>query len=194
MAKPVELACERCGKLFTVPAWMVTKGRRFCEDKCRAQDPMKTMLSRVRKEENGCWTYTGLIGTGGYGQIGVRGVKHNTHRLMWILHNKQEPPDGQVVRHTCIGNPACINPDHLIIGTPLQNVHDCIDQGRFVITKGTERSTAKLTEDIVREIRALRKPNDGSRPVSYYKLAKRFGVSYSAVYFAAKGIQWKHVE
>lgn len=194
MAKPVELACERCGKLFTVPAWMVTKGRRFCESKCRKMDPMARMLAKVRKEDNGCWTYTGGLDEGGYGQIGVDGVTQNTHRLMWILHNNQQPPDGHVVRHTCIGNRACINPDHLITGTPLQNVHDCIDQGRFVITKGTERNTAKLTEDIVREIRKLRNPKDGSKPISYYKLAARFGVSYTAVYYANKGIQWKHVE
>lgn len=192
---PTEFTCERCGETFIKPFWFIKKGRRFCSAACKTKDPMKTMMQNHRKEENGCWTWTGFLDEGGYGQIKTGGKSQNTHRLMWILHNKQEPPEGQVVRHTCVGNRACINPDHLILGTPYQNVHDCIDQGRFpVAPKGEANHSSKLTEAQVREMIALRNPQDGSKPLSYHKMAKRFGVSYTACYLAVKGINWKHLQ
>lgn len=195
MAKPVELACERCGKLFTVPAWMVTKGRRFCSESCRKENPLTALLGKVEIQENGCWNYTGFVGHGGYGQIMVDGKKGSTHKIMWEVWNEEKVPEGLVVRHTCIGNPRCINPDHLTIGTQKQNIHDCIDQGRFPEPRtGETNGQHKLTEADVREIRRLRNPEDGLRPTSYQSLANQFGVSYTAVYFAANRIQWKHVE
>lgn len=192
--KTAELICERCGNKFTVPFWMVKKGRRFCSHACRKQDPLKTLLSRVDKQENGCWNYTRCVHPLGYGQIKVGKTMHNAHRLMWILWNRKRVPDGMVVRHTCIGNRRCINPDHLIIGTQKDNVHDCIQQGRFKpFGKGVERSNAKLTDDIVRQIRVERNPTDGSKPTSFRVLSERFEVSYAAVWFAANKMQWKHV-
>lgn len=194
--QPVELICVRCGAPFTVPFWMVTKGRKFCSAACIKQDPMETMLERVRKEENGCWTYTGFLDHGGYGQIKCGKKIHNVHRLMWVLHNKKEVPEGEVVRHTCKQNRACINPDHLITGTPKQNVHDSINQGTFVITRGEDRSTAKLTEKAVRKIRELRGPTQTTEECgySYADLGKMFGVSGGLIWAVTKHKQWKHVK
>lgn len=176
--KTAELTCVRCGNKFTVPFWMVKKGRQFCSQKCRPQDPLKTLLSRVEKTESGCWNYTGTIGWGGYGQIKVLGTHWSAHKLMWVLHNKMAVPEGMVVRHTCIGNRCCINPDHLILGTQKDNVQDMIKQGRFRIAIGVERKYAALTEDQVRQIRALRQQNlkRGESEWTYKRLAAMFGV------------------
>jgi len=175
------------------------KDRRFCSTKCgndsrSTQDPLKHLLSQVKKEDNGCWTYTGFKDHGGYGQIKVKGISHNVHKLMWVLWNKKDVPEGQVVRHTCIKNRACINPDHLIIGTPLQNVHDEIEQGTFNTGRGEERTTAKLSDDKVREIRKLRPIDDPSPQYTYKELGNMFGVSAAAVWFVVKHKQWVHVD
>jgi len=193
--KVVELTCERCQNKFTVPFWMLKKGRRFCSRKCRKQDPMETLMSRVEKDPNGCWNWTGCVGWGGYAQIKVGKTNHLAHRPMWILWNKKPVPHGMVIRHTCIGNRRCINPDHLIPGTQKENIQDCIRQGRFPATlKGEESVNAKLTEENVRYIRAVRNPIDGSKPVTYRKLCEMFGVSYTAVWYAAHKRQWASVE
>jgi hypothetical protein len=172
--KTAELVCERCGEKFTVPFWMIKKGRRFCKAECRRQDPLKTLLSRADKQENGCWNYTGTIGWGGYGQIKVGNTNWNAHKLMWMLSNKRQVPKGLVVRHTCIGNRKCINPDHLIIGTQKENVHDMIRQGRFRVAVGIERSYSRFTADDVRRIRSLKQP--GTTSPSYKSIAKLFNV------------------
>lgn len=194
--QPVELICVRCGNPFTVPFWMIKKGRKFCSAECRKQDPMKTLLERIRKEDNGCWTYTGYVGPNGYGQIKAGGKRDLAHIMMWEFWNGREVPEGLVVRHTCIKNPACINPDHLIIGTPKQNVHDSIEQGTFVITRGEQRPDAKLTEKTVREIRSLRGPDEKYPDFnySYKQIAKMFNVSEGLVWAVVKHKQWRHVK
>lgn len=196
MAAPVELFCARCGKPFTVPFWMIKKGRKLCSAECKKQDPLKTLLERVRIEENGCWTYMGYVGTNGYGQIKAGGKRDLAHIMMWEVWNGQEVPAGLVVRHTCIKNPACINPDHLIIGTPKQNVHDSIDQGTFVITRGEERPTAKLTEEDVKKIRALRGPSQSTLECGYRfdDIGKMFNVSAALIWLVVKRKQWAHVK
>jgi hypothetical protein len=191
--KLAELVCLTCGRKFSVPFWMLKKGRKFCSSKCKNAPPMVRLLAKVSKAENGCWNYTGTIGWGGYGQIKANGTNYGAHKLMWILWNKRQVPSGLVVRHTCIGNTKCINPDHLILGTQKDNIQDCIAQGRFKIVRGERRGNAKLTDDVVRKIREMRSPNDGSKPVTFKELSRQFNASYSAVWFAANKKQWAHV-
>jgi predicted XRE-type DNA-binding protein len=50
------------------------------------------------------------------------------HRLVYELYNN-ESVKGLVVRHTC-DNPKCINPLHLLKGTPLDNIKDRDERGR----------------------------------------------------------------
>lgn len=103
---------------------------------------------------------------------------------MWMLANKQAVPDGMVVRHKCIGNRACINPDHLEIGTPRDNVQDAIRQGRFRIAVGTERPFSSLTAEQVRAIRSLRPSGLGRHETewSYAKLGRHFGISIGIIW------------
>lgn len=77
---------------------------------------------------SGCWN------TRGKNYRGVKlgcGVSLLAHRLsLWAFCGKRIPayPEA-VVMHTC-DNPRCINPNHLKLGTQIDNVRDCVSKGR----------------------------------------------------------------
>lgn len=89
------------------------------------------VLDKVVEDDAGCWIYTGGIHRNGYGQVGIDGrTKELAHRAIWKRHNKVDSiPRGMYVMHKC-DRPACVNPDHLELGTPSQNNQDGWNRGR----------------------------------------------------------------
>lgn len=87
-----------------------------------------------------------------------------------------EDLDGWVIRHKC-DNPRCINPEHLEIGTHLDNERDKVERGR--ILKGHKHGCAKLTPEQVREIKATVIKHHPEFSIS--ATARRFGVSDFAI-------------
>jgi len=85
--------------------------------------------ARVRKTD-ACWLWTGTTTLAGYGQLRVNGKKIYTHRFVLALFGR-EVPSGLVVMHSC-DVPACVNPDHLSVGTDGDNVRDAVRKGRHV--------------------------------------------------------------
>lgn len=94
-----------------------------------------------------CWPFIGgRKKVGGYGTffaerrpIGRYGTPQavNAHKFAYVVTNGLVP-DGLVVRHKC-DNPPCCNPDHLLIGTPSDNIRDAIERGRIKPLVGEER-------------------------------------------------------
>jgi len=86
---------------------------------------------KVRKGDE-CWEWIGARGARGYGKMtaGPRGSGHvRAHRVSWELAFGPVP-DGLWVLHTC-DNPPCVRPDHLWLGTRLDNMRDCARKGRI---------------------------------------------------------------
>ncbi len=90
----------------------------------------------VVDEEAGCWVWNRGRSGGGYGRY--RGKP--AHRAVWILFHGPIP-DGLFICHHC-DNPPCVKPEHLFLGTPGDNMQDCIDKGRMPHVPGTPKFCA----------------------------------------------------
>lgn len=145
--------------------------------------------------KNGCWEWKGYRTKKGYGTIGSgKGKQLRAHRLSWEIHNGLEAPDNMLVCHTC-DNPSCVNPNHLFLGTPQQNVDDMIVKGRLNPSKKKRDPKnapyKKISEEEVRQIRSLYDKKNG---VTFVFLAKKYGLKRTQISRIVKREHWKWVE
>lgn len=134
--------------------------------------------------ESGCWIWMANSDRAGYGKVKVNRKHLRAHRWSWMLYNGQIP-DGMQVLHKC-DVPACVNPNHLFIGTPQDNVDDKIKKGRDF--KLPIQRNPKLSESDVREIRQLR------GVVRQIDLAKRFGIHRANISRIQTRRDWAHLD
>jgi hypothetical protein len=94
----------------------------------KPNNTIESLLSKVTKQENGCWVWTGRVNHKGYGKISWNGKESRVHRVVYE-HFRGSVPEGLQVCHHC-DNPPCCNPEHLFAGTALDNEWDKIAKGR----------------------------------------------------------------
>jgi HNH endonuclease len=131
-----------------------------------------------------CIEWIGGRDARGYGQFYYK----KAHRFAWEI-TYGPIPEGMHVLHRC-DNTWCVNPDHLFLGTHADNHADKVRKGRQA--RGETHGCAKLTEDQVREIRAM--ASDGlSKRGTAQRIAEMFGITRIHVYYICSRRSWRHV-
>ncbi len=77
---------------------------------------------------SGCWLWDGPVDGRGY----AKHVRGNTHRLahrVAYAETHGEIPAGMLLCHRCDVR-LCVNPDHMFIGTQIDNMQDMSKKGR----------------------------------------------------------------
>ena len=142
--------------------------------------------SRVEKNPDGCWLWTGGKDISGYGRFSSDGQWLKAHRVMYSL-TFGLIPTGKLVCHHC-DNPSCVRPDHLFVGTDKDNAQDKSRKGRGNSPLGSKHGRAKLTEDIVVSIRNVYATGN----VRLEDIANVIGVHLMTVDRIVFGRRWKH--
>lgn len=142
--------------------------------------------SQINKIVGGCWLWTGELSPSGYGILRMGGSSLPTHRISFEIY-KDQIPQGLCVCHACDVR-ACVNPDHLWLGTQTENIEDATKKGRM--NRGEDNARSKLTEDKVKDIIALYKTGDYSQA----ELGAQFGVNHSIISDIITGKKWKYIE
>lgn len=134
--------------------------------------------------DDDCWDWLGGFFSAGYGYFRWEGKSRLAHRYAYIA--KHGPiPEGLLVRHSCDRHP-CVNPNHLLLGTPADNMQDCVDRGRR--PQGEKHAASKVSEDDIREIRRL-----ATSGVSYAELGRRYSMTGRNISSIVTRKTWKHV-
>lgn len=176
----MRVICDSCSAGFSKHNAEIKRTKHnFCNRQCRADFfsamQKKKSLSNYFENESGCWVWAGNKNKDGYGFFKCEGVLYLAHRYFYKYH-KGEIPENLCVCHKC-DNPACLNPDHLFLGTHQENMDDMISKNR---------KWSKLTFDDVSYIRSCGESN--------LELSKKYGVSERTIRHAKCAKNWKPVK
>jgi hypothetical protein len=223
---PVFRVCLQCPKTFRTTNKEIQKGGgKFCSTACYRASRMgprsplaERFWSKVDKDGpvqphcpdlGACWPWAAATQkVSGYGLVNVDGAIRLAHRVSWTLA-KGPIPDGLDVLHHCDYRP-CVRPEHLFLGTDLDNQRDAVEKGRHVLPpqptpeqrpRGDAHWTATRPESV---LRGARKPN--ARPtveeavelrrryaaggVKLSTLAREFCISPAQASLISRGLTW----
>jgi uncharacterized protein YerC len=134
----------------------------------------------VKPIDSECWEWHGTTDKG-YGRFKKAGKQTLAHRAAYELYIGPIPK-GMKVCHTC-DNPPCTNPDHLFLGTDLDNKTDSVNKNRHA--HGEKQGACKLTSEQVLAIL------DDPRP--YIEIANAYDVAYITISRIRRGRGWRHI-
>ncbi len=134
----------------------------------------------LAEPNSGCWLWMSCTNAAGYGFIS----RQLAHRVSWTIF-RGPIPKGLLVLHKC-DTPACVNPDHLFLGTHADNVADKIRKGRAVNVVGIRNGKSKLTPEDVLAILASKERHSS--------LAPQYGVHPQTIGDIRRGKWWKHLQ
>lgn len=148
--------------------------------------PMRDRLNNWSEWEpnSGCRLWFGAVDRKGYGRLCVGRTTVRAHRAAW-LEERGGIPSGLFVLHRC-DTPACINTDHLYLGSHAQNMIDCTSRNRQA--HGEKHGACKLSDAEALEALCLREQG-----VPVRQIAERFSVSGTHIYMLIRGMARKHL-
>lgn len=143
------------------------------------------LMKYSRVMDNGCILWTAGKTRQGYGKTTYQYRTLVAHRAAWEnIYGRI--PNGLLLLHKC-DNPACINIDHLFLGTQQDNMNDMRRKGRQNYFSREKHPQAKLTSVDVDLIRDMRRRTG----YTYKVIAREFNVSKDHVGAICRGVYWK---
>lgn len=147
-------------------------------------DLIKKFFDRICITKGGCWWWLGNKTRAGYGVISHLKYKIYAHRVSWFLYQGYDP--GKLfICHRC-DNPACVNPEHLFIGTQKDNSDDKLRKNRQA---HGDKLSGKLSVDDVIEIKRLY----DNEELDQLQLASKYNVNQSTISRIVKGKTWTFI-
>lgn len=219
---PLFVLCHTCSTPLQIPpsARHIVNGN-FCSRRCQAlchRSPAKRLArfwARVAQCAHAhpcqecCWLWHGKRDADGYGTLWITldaGARRylKAHRVAWALATTGAfllADPALVIRHQC-NCKTCVNPSHLLSGTPQDNVADAVRDKLFArgrrhgsktqpsrTARGERHGAARLTNAIVRAIRA----DFATGTYSQRALARKYALGPSHVHGIVHGTLWRHI-
>lgn len=132
------------------------------------REPAETRFWNFIVKGDGCWSWSGAKAPYGYGVFNIKKKMVRAHRFSYELHIGPIP-EGMQVLHRC-DNPECANPDHLFLGTQLDNIRDMHEKKRA-------SGNIHIPEETIMDIRRRYLP----RKVTQRTLARECGCSQQQI-------------
>ena len=133
--------------------------------------PEFVRFSNLTNKTETCWEWLGTTYRKGYGhfrrKIDGQWVMYKAHRYAYEYY-KEPIPKGFIIRHTC-DNPACVNPEHLLVGTHKDNTNDMLIRGRHSFGIDSKKYSH---ESFVNEIRKYKVDNPSIKGVELASIFK----------------------
>lgn len=143
------------------------------------EQALHNLFADAERTATGCLIPSKKPMPAGYIQVRYDGIPDYAHRLVYEF-NKGKVATGLVVRHSC-HNKACIELEHLVVGTHADNVQDKVNANRQ--PKGETHYRARLTKEAVAEIK--------NSTESYAELSRKYRISRGAIHNVKSGRTWK---
>lgn len=146
----------------------------------------KIMATVEYDTHGGCWLWNQALNQHGYGHCVHDWKLTLAHRASYEEF-RGPIPDGMLICHRCDVR-ACVNPDHLFIGTYTDNNRDMSAKGRWNGLRGEKSPHAKLTDAQAMDI--MERVAKGEKRKN---LAQEMGVSFWAVCDIVSRRRFKHL-
>lgn len=150
----------------------------------------------IPEPNSGCWLWLKYImPTTGYGMIRNGKITLLSHRASYEAFVGAIPA-GFFVCHKC-DNRACVNPEHLFVGTAADNHSDMVRKGRQrsvgpdKALRGTRHPKNKLSDEQVKQIRADWETKTSLTDAFCDEAAAKFNVSHSLIKKIVYRTNWK---
>lgn len=143
------------------------------------EDIRKKFISKIIKLETGCWDFKSTLSPDGYRRFYTNGNDYRASRISYQFFKGTEGLKELDVLHTC-DNRWCVNPEHLYLGTELEN---CSDKTR----RGRNPHCSLVPEQVV-EILYRHEAKQ-----SVKELSKLFNISCGQCYMIINGKSWKEL-
>lgn len=166
--------------------WQMHKGRELTPLSYRRNRCVPWLEAHVDHNEDECLIWPFQRNPSGYASVKVKGKQSGACPVMCEMAHGPKPSPLHEAAHSCgKGHEGCINPKHLRWATKKENAADKKLHGTHIM--GEKAPWAKLTEDDVREIRALQ------GVLSQSQVGKLWGIKGSTVFKIFHRQRWAHV-